>query len=493
MHLSEPQATALFLTVTGTLLGVGVVSGRVAQRVGIPVVLVFMLVGLAAGSEGLGGIAFENYPFALRLGTIALVLILFDGGLNTPVGLLRQHLRPAATLATVGVLGTAALVALAARGFGFSWAEAALIGAIVSSTDAAAVFSVLRGGGVPLERRVATTIEVESGLNDPMAFFLTTLLTGNLLEPGSLTAGDVALRAVLQVAVGGSVGALVGVGGRYLLIRVRLSGGGVYPVLTVALAFLAYGVTTLLEGSGFLAVYVAAVLIGNARLPFHAGLRRVHDALAWLSQATMFLMLGLLAYPSRLMHVAWQGLGLALLLAFVARPVAVALCLLPFRYRRREALYIGWVGLRGAVPIVLAMLPVIAGAPGAGRIFDVAFCIVVASALFPGGTVAWVTRRLRLGGDAPPAAQAVLEIASTRPLQGELLTFCVEPALAVAHATVAALPFPEGAAILLVVRGEQLIPVKGDTVLMPGDYVHVFAAPEDVGLVLLLFGRPVGG
>ncbi|MDQ3428106.1 MAG: potassium/proton antiporter [Gemmatimonadota bacterium] len=490
MFSSEPAATALLLTTCGLLLGVSVLFSRASQRIGVPIALLFLLIGMLAGSEGIGGIAFEDYGFAFRIGTVALALILFDGGLNTPLQAIRRSAAPAGLLATAGVVLTGALVAIPAHLWGLSWPEAMLLGAVVSSTDAAAVFAVLRGSGLQLKRRVGVTLEVESGLNDPVAVILTIALSHNLLDPGRLSWALTGLEVVGQLAIGGVLGTAVGYGGRELLLRFQLPTGGLYPALTLALAFLAYGVATLLGGSGFLAVYLAGLALGNGPLPFRSGLLRVHDALAWLSQIGMFLILGLLVFPSRLPEVAAIGLGLALLLAFVIRPLAVVLCLLPFRYPRRETLFIGWVGLRGAVPIVLATYPVLEGAPGADRIFHLVFFIVVMNALVPGGTVAWVTRRLGLQAPEPPAPQAVLAIESRLPLKGELISFYIDEALVVAGIQLEDLDFPEGASVALVVRGDTLVPAKGTTILQPGDHVYVIAQPEDRALIQLIFGRP---
>jgi cell volume regulation protein A len=492
MELLEPGATAVILATFGVLLAVSLVSTRAFERFGVPVALIFLVVGMLAGSEGIGGIAFDDYGLAFRFGTIALVLILFDGGLNTSLGAVRQAIRPAGVLATVGVVGTGGLVAAAAHYVGFAWPAALLLGAIVSSTDAAAVFSVLRGSGISLKRRVGTTLEVESGINDPMAVILTIALTENVLRPGSALGWHLVPETLLEIAVGVASGLAVGHGGRLLLSKLRLPSGGLYPVLTLAFAFIAFGVPTLLHGSGFLAVYVAALVLGDGVLPYRAGLIRVHDALAWLAQIAMFLVLGLLAFPSRLIEVAWIGLALALFLAFVARPLVVALCLAPFGYSRRDVTYVGWVGLRGAVPIILATFPVLAGAPGAERIFDVVFFIVVINAVIPGGTVPWVTRRLGLESGDPPPPRAVLEIESMQPLSGQLMSFYIDEAVAVARVPIAELPFPDGSAVTLIVRGQELIAARGATTLEPGDHAYVFARPEDVPFIQLMFGRPEG-
>jgi potassium/hydrogen antiporter len=489
---TEPLATALFLTTFGLLLALSIVFSRAAERFAVPVALVFMIIGLLAGSEGIGRIAFENYELAFRLGTVALVLILFDGGLHTPMDAVREAAKPSGVLATLGVLATTGLVAAAARGLGFSWNQALVLGAVVSSTDAAAVFSVLRGSGLHLKRRVGVTLEVESGVNDPVAVILTTALTAQLVGRGEASIWDLSLEAIVQMVVGCALGLAFGFGGRALLGRVKLPGGGLYPALTLAVGFLAFGVPTMLHGSGFLSVYIAALVLGNGPLPYRAGLLRVHHALAWLGQVVMFLVLGLLAFPSRLFEVAGIGLLLAIFLAVIARPLVVALCLAPFAYRAREVAYIGWVGLRGAVPIILSTIPVLAGAPGALRIFDVVFFIVVVNALVPGATVGWVTRRLGLEAREPPSPPAVLEIESMQPLNGELMSFYIDDALAVAGVTLADLPFPDGASVAMIVRGQDVVPPKGNTTITPGDHVYVFARPGDRPLIHLMFGRAEG-
>jgi cell volume regulation protein A len=456
----------------------------------VPIALLFIVVGMLAGSEGLGRIEFDDYHFSFRVGVVALALILFDGGLNTPLGAVRKAAAPAGILATAGVGGTAVLVAAGAHLLGLAWPEALLIGAVVSSTDAAAVFAVLRGSGLQLKRRVGVTLEVESGLNDPVAVILTTVLTQNLLTPGSASGLRIPLEILVQLVIGTAAGLAVGYGGRRLLSKLSLSTGGLYPVVTLALGLFAFGAATLVHGSGFLAVYLAGLILGNGPLPYRTGLLRVHDALAWLSQVGMFLILGLLVYPSRLLDVAAVGLGIAVLLAFVIRPLVVALCLLPFRYPQKEVLYIGWVGLRGAVPIVLATFPVLAGAPGAGRLFDQVFFIVVVTALVPGATVGWVTRKLGLQSKEPPAPQAVLAIESRQPLQGELMSFYIDEALVVAGMALEELPLPEGAAVTLIVRENRLLAPTAGTTLEPGDHVHVIAQLEDRPLIHLMFGRP---
>ena len=489
--MAEPLATALILLVFGALLGVSALFTRASDQAGLPVVLVFLVIGMLAGVEGLGRIDFEDYGFAFRAGTVALVMILFDGGLNTPMASLHKTARPAGLLATVGVVGTAVLLGFAAHLAGMPLGEALLLGAVVSSTDAAAIFAVLRGSGISLKWRVGTTLEVESGINDPVAVILTTLLTQNLLARVPLFDWIVLGGILLQVGVGLAVGVAVGRGGTLLLRHLRLSAGGLYPVLTLSLALVSFGAATVLLGSGFLAVYVAGVILGNSYLPYRTSLTRVHDAIAWLSQITMFLLLGLLAVPSRLIAVAPLGLGLALFLLFVARPVIVAACLAPFAYTGRDILFVGWAGLRGAVPIVLAAYPVLVAAPGAERIFDLVFFIVVVSALVQGGTIRRLARAMGLEStEVLPRPPAVLEIESALPLTGDLLTFYVDPDLGVEGESIANLPFPPGTSVTLIVRGQELIAPRGNTVLQAGDHVYVMTTSDERAFVELMFGRP---
>ncbi len=486
---NEPLNTAILLATFGTLMVISVLFSRASERIGVPVALLFLIVGMAAGSEGVLGIPFDDFAFAFRLGTVALVMILFDGGLNTPIAAVRLAVRPASVLATIGVIGTAALVASGARLLGLPWPEALLIGAIVSSTDAAAVFAVLRGSGLQLKRRVGLTLEMESGLNDPVAIILTMAFTANLIDPGTL-GWSTLVNIPIQLVIGATAGFVVGHAGRFLLQRFRLSAGGLYPAMTLAIATLAFSIPTVFFGSGFLAVYIAAVIIGNANIPYRAGILRVHDAIAWFAQITMFLMLGLLAYPSQLLAVLPEGILLGLFLAFVARPTVVFPLLLPFRYPLREIGYVSWVGLRGAVPIILATFPVLSAAPGSQQIFSIVLLMVVVNALIPGGTVKWVTQWLHMESGDPPAPPAVLEMTTMQPLRGEIMSFHVNVALAVSGVPLAELPFPDGAAVMLIVRGDELVPPRGSTILMPGDHVHVFCRPEDREFLLLMFGRP---
>ena len=292
-----------------------------------------------------------------------------------------------------------------------------------------------------------------------------------------------------QTAIGAALGIGIGLLASLLLPRLALRAAGLYPAFTLAIACLAYALPTLLGASGFLAVYLAGLAIGHGTVPFRASVVRVHDAIAWLAQIVMFLMLGLLVFPSRLVAAAPVGLTVAFLLAFVARPVAVALCLLPFRFAPREIGYIGWVGLRGAVPIILATVPILAGVPDAPLVFDVVFFVVVVSALGQGATVPWLTRRLGLETADPPPPAAVLNIEAREPFTSELHSYYVDELLPVTGSRLADLPLPATTSVMLIVRNRDLIAPRGDTVLSAGDHVYLLSRADDESMIQILFGR----
>ncbi|AKS42370.1 potassium/proton antiporter [Wenzhouxiangella marina] len=486
MFETEPTTTALLLTAAGLLLVFSVLFSRPSERIGVPVVLVFLLIGLLVGAQLPEH--FVDFDLAFRLGTVGLVLILFDGGLNTPFRQVRQYLLPASILATAAVVGTALLVALLAHALGLGWTESLLIGAIVSSTDAAAVFSSLRGSGVQLRRRVGATLELESGLNDPMAVILTLTLTTQLAGGGGFEWGGFLIQILAQLGIGLGAGLAIGWLGSQLLERIRVPAAGLYPAVTLALALLAFGLPTLFMGSGFLAVYVAALMLGNRRLPYRSGILRVHDAMAWLAQISMFLILGLLAIPELLAASAWTGLILALGLGLIARPLMVLLCLAPFGYRLPESGFIAWVGLRGAVPILLATYPVLAGVAGASELFHLVFFVVVVNALIPGATVRWAVALFKVERAGRERPSPVLEINAIEALPVQIISFRLDPAALVTGHRAAGLPLPEGADVLLLVRGRNALPVGPDTVLEADDHVHVMLRPEHKAAVELLFG-----
>ena len=486
----EPLTTAALLTTVALLLGFSALFSRAVQRVGVPTVLGFMLIGVLAGLPAVGNISFSDYQFAFRMGIVALVLIIFDGGLHTSMRAFRRVAGPAALLATIGVVITAAVIFAAGVLLGLPTGAALLLGAVVSSTDAAAVFSVLRGSNVQLSSRVASTIEVESGVNDPVAVLLTITITEQLVGSEREPIAMLVLDGVIDLVLGAIIGYLIARIALLSFKRVLPASGGLMAVVTTALALLSFGAATLLHGSGFVAVYVAAIVLGNGALPMRASVVRFHDAFGWLSQITMFLLLGLLAFPDRVMQQLGIALGISAAMILVARPLAVALCLAPFRYSLREVGFISWVGLRGAVPIVLAIYPVLAGLPGAETVFDIVFVVVVLNALVPGSTVKIAAKLYGLEEKAPPPPTAVMEIEAAQPLNAELMSFYVTPAIAAAGVPLSDLPFPEGAAVSMIVRGNDLIPPKGSTTLEAGDHVYVITRSEDRREMYLLFGRP---
>ncbi|HXH25332.1 MAG TPA: potassium/proton antiporter, partial [Vicinamibacterales bacterium] len=386
------EAIAIIILVGASLLFVSILTSLVAFRIGAPLLLLFLAIGLAAGEDGLG-IQFNNAPAAFLIGTVALAVILFDSGFNTPFSSFRLATGPALTLATLGVVLTAGIVGLAGwAAFDRPWPQSLLIGAILASTDAAAVFFLLRVGGITVRERVRSTLEIESGSNDPIAIFLTL----GLVEMIAADAADpvhLALRFVTQMGLGG----LIGFAGGWLLVAtlndLRLE-AGLYPVLAVAGALLLFAATSALDGSGFLAVYVAGLIVGNAPLRAVQALRRFQDGLTWLAQIVMFVMLGLLATPSQFAAVAAPSLLLAAVLVLVARPVAVWVCLLPFRFPRNEVAFVAWVGLRGAVSILLAIVPTLYGLPDGQTYFNIAFLVVLASLLAQGWTIRPLARWL---------------------------------------------------------------------------------------------------
>lgn len=484
---------AILLLAFGALLAISVLFSRASARTGVPLTLVFLGIGMLAGSEGLGGIAFGDYDVALWLGTAALTFILFDGGLNTSVSATRGVIAPSIMLATAGVAITAGAMAVLGHAVGLHWSTAWMIGVIMSSTDAAAVFSVLRASGVHLKRRVGMTLELESGLNDPVAVIGTAVVLTALTSGTRPSPVTTAAAVAVELTIGAAFGIGIGRGARWIMRRFVVRPSGLVPAFTIATASLAYALPSLLHGSGFLSVYLAGIVLGSERLPYHHSVQRVHDTLAWLSQIGMFLVLGLLVFPSRVLAVAGTGVGLALVLALVARPVAVTLCLLPFGYKWRDISFISLVGLRGAVPIVLATLPVIMQVPRAEYVFDVVFIMVVANALLQGAPVPWLSRRLRVESAEPPMAPALLEIEGPSPFDREIRSYAIDEALPICGAPVAAVPLPANVTIMLVIRETRLLTPEADLILEAGDHVYLLVAEGDMPDVQLLFGSPEGG
>jgi potassium/hydrogen antiporter len=463
------------ILVAGVLLLLGIVSSKLSARLGMPVLVLFLLLGMLAGSEGIGRIEFEDYALAHAIGTVALIMILFDGGLGTSMAAIRMSWKPSLLLATVGVAVTAGITGVAASWIlGISLLEGLLLGSIVGSTDASAVFSILRSGGIGLPKRIAAVLEVESASNDPMAIFLTIGCIELLL--GNITAGPNMLGLFAsQMLAGAAIGLVSGYAAIWVVNRIELGAAGMYPVLVSAFCLLTYGLTVQSNGSGFLAVYLAGVVVGNRQLMFQQGIRRFHDAVAWLAQIIMFVTLGMLSFPSRLVEVSGKAILVALVLIFLARPLAVLLSALPFRFNFKELTFMSWVGLKGAVPITLATFPLMFSTPGAsmqaGMIFDVVFFTVVVSAIVQGTTIAPAARLLGLERPRNPEPPLTLEISSLRNVDGKVVDYTIGADSKAVDRLVKELALPTGVVIAMIARGEKLIPPQGNTRIKTGDHV----------------------
>lgn len=477
------------LLLAAVLLLVGIASSKFSSRIGLPVLVLFLAVGMFAGDQGIGGISFDNYVLAHGIGTVALAVILFDGGLRTSRRSFRAVFRPAVTLATLGVLITSIVTGLTASFLlDITPLQGLLIGSIAGSTDAAAVFAVLRGRGVNLRKRLSATLEVESGSNDPMAVFLTVAILEILL--GEMTFGPRLLGfLVMQLGVGILVGLVVGRGAVYAINRVNLDAAGLYPILTAAAGMLAYGASATLGGSGFLAVYLAGIAIGNERIVFQRGILLFHDGAAWLSQIVMFVLLGLLVFPDQLIEVAREGLIIAAVLIFVARPLAVGLLLPWFGYNAREITFISWVGLKGAVPIVLATYPLMRGVEGAPLLFHAVFFAVLVSAVLQGWTMPPLARWLGLQTEARPQPPVSLEITSLRDVDGDIVEYTVFADSLAAGRHVRDLRLPDGAVVAMIVRSGEIIPPRGSTSVETDDHVFIVLRPGVRVLVDRVFRR----
>lgn len=466
------------ILIAGLLFLVSILASVISSRIGAPLLLVFLLIGMLMGESGPGGIEFHDFPSAYLIGSLALAIILFDGGLRTKVGSFRVGLRPAVTLATLGVLLTVGITGLlTSLLLDLPLIVGLLIAAIVGSTDAAAVFYLLRAHGLELKQRVGATLEIESGSNDPMAIFLTIALVEFIVgEHASLGVG-LAVEFVQQMGIGAVVGLAGGLMMQWLINHIRLT-PGLYPLLAVSGALLLFGTAAVLDGSGFLAVYLAGILLGNRPLQSAQNIRRFHDGLAWLAQIIMFLMLGLLVSPQELLDVAAHALVIAGILILLARPLAVVACLMPFRFPWREQLFMGWVGLRGAVPILLGLLPFLAGAEGAAMYFNIAFFVVLISLVVQGWTVAPLARLLRL--DVPPRSRVVHRLELDLPGQAEfeLVGYTIEKDSPAVYKMVGRLKLPENTRIVTVVRQGNPLADAADDILQVNDYVYVLTSPD---------------
>lgn len=467
----------------------GILSSKLSARLGLPVLVLFLLTGMLAGESGIGGIAFDSPQAAHALGTLALAMILFDGGLQTPVSSIKMVWRPASLLATLGVLVTALVTGVAAAYIlDLPLLEGLLLGAIVGSTDAAAVFSLLRNAGIHINKRLKSTLEIESASNDPMAIFLTVGLLEVLVNDMPFGLGLLQLF-VMQMGLGAVVGLLVGWVSVRVINRIQLVASGLYPVMVASCGLLAFGIAANLGGSGFLAVFLAGVVLGNSRFVFQRGTFLFHDGLAWLSQITMFVVLGLLVYPESLLEVWWQGLLIAAVLILVARPLAVVPMLRLFRFSRNEIALVSWVGLRGSVPIILAIFPLMFGLPNADLIFNVVFFVVLISATLQGSTLPLVARRLGLTEPPPAAPAATLEITAVGDIDADIVEYTLGEHPRAAGRLLSQMALPDDTVVAMITRGTTVIPPRGSTRLQQGDHLFVVLKPETRPFVDCVFAQ----
>ncbi|MFF7562018.1 potassium/proton antiporter [Streptomyces pseudovenezuelae] len=456
------------LLVCSLVLLVAVAAVRISSRSGLPSLLVYLGIGIAMGQDGIGDIHFDNAELTQVIGYAALVVILAEGGLGTKWKEIKPALPAATVLALVGVAVSVGVTATAAHYLiGLEWRQALIIGAVVSSTDAAAVFSVLRK--IPLPARVTGTLEAESGFNDAPVVILVVAFsqTGPVEHWYTLIA-----EITLELAIGAALGIAVGWLGSWGLRHVALPASGLYPIAVMAIAVTAYAAGALAHGSGFLAVYLASMAMGNAKLPHWPATRGFADGLGWIAQIGMFVLLGLLVTPHELGDDVLPGLVIGLVLTMVARPLSVFLCLTPFRVPWQEQTLMSWAGLRGAVPIILATIPMVSGVEGSRRVFNIVFVLVVVYTLVQGPTLPWLARTLRLGGDSE-AADLGIESAPLERLRGHLLSVAIPEGSRMHGVEVNELRLPAGAAVTLVVREEKSFVPLPTTVLRRGDELLV--------------------
>jgi cell volume regulation protein A len=467
---------AELILIAGALLAAGIVGALLADRVRVPGLLLFLGLGMLAGSQGIGGIEFDDPGLARTLGTIALILILFEGGLTAGWSEIRPVLGTAASLATVGTAVTAVIAGLAAKLiFDLSTLEGMLVGAAIAATDSAAIFAVLRRS--TLEKRLARSLEGESGMNDPVALLLVIGFIEWIQEPGYGLL-DMAGLLVLKLAIGIVVGVAIGRLAVALLDKVRLPTDGIYPVATVAIAGLTYGVAEVAHGSGLLATYLAALILGSARIPARRTIVTFHEGLGWVAQIALFILLGLLVFPSSLDDVALKGLALSAVLILLARPVAafVSTALAPLNVRERAML--GWAGLRGATPMWLATFPVVAGIGTGEELFAIVFFVVVTSTLVQGASFEPLAKRLGLTTDEPALPRRLFESGRIRRMGGDVIAYRLPPGAAAAGHRVRELELPREALVNVIVRDGHAIPPRGSTELQEGDELHILVRGE---------------
>jgi potassium/hydrogen antiporter len=462
------------------LIFVSAVSSKLSDRFAIPALLLFLVIGMLAGSEGIGGIHFDNAQLAKSIGVIALIFIIFSGGLDTNWKDTRAVAWPGVVLSTLGVLLTAVITGFCAVYIlKFSFLEGMLLGSIVSSTDAAAVFSILRSKRISLKQPLKPLLEFESGSNDPMAVFLTVGFI-SILTVKNMSISALIPRFFLDMGVGALIGYLMARFVVFFIKRLKLYYEGLYPVIMISLVLLTYVTAVFLKGNGILAVYLTGLMLGRAEFPNKKMIVKFHDGLAWLMQIAMFVTLGLLVFPSHIVPLIGAGLLLTILLMVVARPISVLLCLLPFKMNGRKKAMIAWVGLRGSVPIILATFPFMAGISQADTIFNIVFFIVISSVLIQGTSIPAISKMLKVDAPWTDKTRYPIEFEKTEGIDAELNDIIVPYNSGAVGKMIRDLNVPEKCLIMLISRNDKFVIPAGPTVIEGGDVLLVLANTEDL-------------
>ncbi|WP_163537942.1 potassium/proton antiporter [Gracilibacillus sp. YIM 98692] len=465
--------TDQFILLAAIVLTVSVLVTKFSNRLGVPSLILFILLGMLIGSDGLGFIYFDNARIAHLIGMVALVIILFEGGIQTKWKTIRPVIGSSLTLATLGVLITSGLVGIVAKQvFDISWLEAMLLGSIVGSTDAAAVFAVLKGKNI--KDKLESTLEAESGTNDPMAVFLTISFI-QLLTIENLSIAGLVFNFLWQMGIGAVLGYAFGQLAVASINRINLDSSGLYPLIALAFALITYSFSAIIGASGLLAVYIAALVIGNAELTYRHSILQFNEGFGWMAQITMFIILGLFVFPSTLFttSIIWKGLVVSGVLIFIARPVAVFLSLIFFRYQIKEKMFLSWAGLRGAVPIVLSLFPVLLNLDNSQLYFNVVFFVVILSALVQGSTITVIAKYLGLLGPKKTKPAHSLELVSLGKSNVEMLEYEVVESSFVIGKQLVDISFPQKALVSAIIRDQKVVTPTGDTKIHKNDILYI--------------------
>lgn len=463
-----------------TLILVSIFIARISNNLGVPVLLLFLGIGMLAGSEGAGGIAFDDTRLAQSIGITSLVFILFSGGLSTHWHIVKPVLVPSISLATLGVVVTAGSVALFAHYiFDVSLLVSLLLGSIVASTDAAAVFSIIGARNIKIKGNITPLLELESGSNDPMAVFLTITLIEIMNFP-DVSFGTLTIKFLMEMGIGLGMGLGLGKGIVFIINRLKIPIEGLYQVFVFASAFFVYASTNMIHGSGFLAVYVAGMVVGNHNIVHKKNVFRFFDGMAWVAQIVMFLTLGLLVFPSHILNNFKTELSISLFLIILARPIGVFISLIPFKFSFKEKIFISWVGLRGAVPIILATFPLLAGVAEAQWIFNVVFFIVITSALLQGWTIPFVLDLLKLKDTHKPFITSPTEFNHLDEVDRVRINMIVPDNATFDNQSIVSIKALQGCLIITVKRGETYFVPSGGTILQSGDYLQALVSKSKV-------------